>query len=188
MMITTIIVPNQEHVKERLCVVTPVSSTPDGFARFINKFGNHRDFWWLWSDGEDIKTLTSDFDITRLFSQVDIVFEYNPSSENWQVIQPDSKTPAFRSWMSVEDFLKFFNFPMQECKRVCPLCHRVYKMSFTTDEWHALGEWNRGEVKIQDAFPKLNPVERDWLKSGYCPNCQDLIGLNPDKTDRISII
>lgn len=30
-------------------------------------------------------------------------------------------------------------------------------------------------MSVQDAFPHLNPVEREFLITGYCPDCQKLL-------------
>ena len=57
----------------------------------------------------------------------------------------------------------------------CPMCGECYDISLTEDQRERyFRSWNR-EVLIQDALPELNPMEREFLKTGYCPKCQRLL-------------
>lgn len=52
--------------------------------------------------------------------------------------------------------------------RTCPLCNKEYIMYVDTKEYT---DYING-AKVQDAFKDLNPMEREFIKSGYCPECQ----------------
>ena len=60
--------------------------------------------------------------------------------------------------------------------RICPTCEEKWGIKLTDKEWKRYGEWRwYKSVMIQEALPKLNPMEREFLKSGYCPECQSLL-------------
>lgn len=64
-----------------------------------------------------------------------------------------------------------------EIKRTCPMCGRTFVMTLTEDEAEKLELYNAGFGLIQDVFPELNPMEREFLnpRSGYCPECQSMM-------------
>ena len=58
-------------------------------------------------------------------------------------------------------------------------------MTLTKDEGMQFNEWMYKHKLIQDCFPSFNPMEREFIKTGYCPDCQTLLfGTNFD-SDRI---
>ena len=56
--------------------------------------------------------------------------------------------------------------------RECPMCGKEYIMYVDPVDYE---KYMSGEGFIQDVFPYLNPMEREFIKTGYCPNCQDEI-------------
>lgn len=54
--------------------------------------------------------------------------------------------------------------------RICPICKRQSYMNVDRDKADMIGL-----VPIQDLFPELNVVERKFLKSGYCNECQYML-------------
>lgn len=59
----------------------------------------------------------------------------------------------------------------------CPMCHRTATLSLTYEELNKVILYQNGYIKglIQDIFPKFNPVEREFVKTGYCVACQQLL-------------
>lgn len=60
-------------------------------------------------------------------------------------------------------------------KDQCPFCHKHFRMVLTNDQDRRLWEWRNGDGHIQEKFPELNATEREFLLSGYCPECQKII-------------
>lgn len=55
----------------------------------------------------------------------------------------------------------------------CPMCDKTHQMTLSDAQSNRLWEWEQGFGAIQELLPDLNPVEREFLKSGYCPDCQE---------------
>ena len=55
----------------------------------------------------------------------------------------------------------------------CPMCGVTLAFGLTDDEYVAFR--NKGQRFIQDVLPHFDKVEREFLKTGYCPDCQSLI-------------
>lgn len=55
-------------------------------------------------------------------------------------------------------------------KKVCPCCGRNVKMRDVDDSKMFL--WQIRFANIQDIFPEMNPMEREFIITGYCPECQ----------------
>lgn len=53
--------------------------------------------------------------------------------------------------------------------RFCPMCGAEHRMEVDAN---SLREYERGNGFAQDLLPDLNPVEREFLITGYCPECQ----------------
>ena len=67
----------------------------------------------------------------------------------------------------------------------CPMCGERHFIELTDEQADKLyGYWHNGE-HIQDVFPELNAVEREFIKTGYCPSCQEMIFGNGE-TSKIS--
>lgn len=57
-------------------------------------------------------------------------------------------------------------------KQTCPICGQKHELEVDAQRLHL---WMSGELLIQEALPDLNPVEREFVKLGYCPECQALL-------------
>lgn len=68
-------------------------------------------------------------------------------------------------------------------KDQCPFCHKHFRMVLTNAEDSGVWAWRNGEY-IQNALPTLNATEREFLMTGYCPHCQEIIFGNGE-TERI---
>ena len=67
----------------------------------------------------------------------------------------------------------------------CSMCGACRYIILTDEEMDAFRKYLRGGLLIQECLPSLNKCEREFLKSGYCPDCQELIFGNGE-TERIS--
>ena len=54
----------------------------------------------------------------------------------------------------------------------CTMCGEVN--SIQADEKRYRKLINREDF-VQNLFPEYNPMEREFIKTGYCPRCQKLI-------------
>ena len=72
-----------------------------------------------------------------------------------------------------------------EVTEQCDMCGACRHMTLTDKEMDAFRKYLRGGSLIQECLPGLNKCEREFLKSGYCPDCQELIFGNGE-TERIS--
>ena len=54
----------------------------------------------------------------------------------------------------------------------CPMCGGVHFMEVDEEK---LYEYEFTRALIQEVFPDLNPHEREFIKTGYCPECQELL-------------
>ena len=66
----------------------------------------------------------------------------------------------------------------------CPMCGEWHFIELTPEMDEGLQRWFDGEF-IQDALPMLNPMEREFIKTGYCPECQKLLFGTEYKSDLI---
>jgi hypothetical protein len=54
----------------------------------------------------------------------------------------------------------------------CPFCGNAHSVEVKEDDYF---DWQFGGVLAQNAFPYLNPTERDQLISQVCPKSQEKI-------------
>lgn len=66
----------------------------------------------------------------------------------------------------------------------CPMCSGRWSIELNEDQERRFFEYKHSGKLIQDALPDLNAVEREFLKLGYCPECQKEI-FDCDETDKI---
>lgn len=59
---------------------------------------------------------------------------------------------------------------MVTVKITCQSCGEVH--TFNVDE-NALTRFAKGEIHIQDAFPDMDPGDREMFLSGLCGKCYD---------------
>lgn len=53
--------------------------------------------------------------------------------------------------------------------RECPMCGKEHIMYVDSDKFN---RYATGDELIQDVFKDLNPLEREFIKTGYCEDCQ----------------
>ena len=66
----------------------------------------------------------------------------------------------------------------------CDMCGRRSRIVLTEEELEAYREYLAGGQLIQECLPSLNRCEREFLKSGYCTDCQEMLFGNGE-SDRI---
>ena len=62
-----------------------------------------------------------------------------------------------------------------EVERQCGMCGQKSRIKLSERELEAYERYLKGDELIQDCLPTLNRVEREFLKSGYCTDCQELL-------------
>lgn len=62
-----------------------------------------------------------------------------------------------------------------EVAQRCDMCGRKSRIKLTDDELEAYRGYLAGGQLIQECLPSLNRCEREFLKSGYCTNCQEML-------------
>ena len=66
----------------------------------------------------------------------------------------------------------------------CPMCGSSKTMRLTAEDVRGVERYNAGAL-AQDAFPSMNPMEREFMITGYCPKCQSLLFGTNFKSERI---
>ncbi len=56
----------------------------------------------------------------------------------------------------------------------CSMCGQETNLKLLDSEIEGLERYFSGEL-IQECLPSLNKVEREFIKSGYCSDCQELL-------------
>ena len=64
----------------------------------------------------------------------------------------------------------------------CPMCGEQNKITMQKRQYEELHSRTK---PIQEIFQEWNPMEREFVKSGYCPDCQELLFGSNYKSDRI---
>lgn len=71
--------------------------------------------------------------------------------------------------------------------KICPMCGRRTYLRMTEEE----NQWRKYVCfggHIQDRFPDMDVQKREFIKSGYCPDCQKtLFGTEYDRSDFIIV-
>ena len=57
----------------------------------------------------------------------------------------------------------------------CPMCSKDYTLVLSDAEAKQYMNYMCGDSLIQEALPEFNPAEREFIKSGYCEDCQKLL-------------
>ena len=57
----------------------------------------------------------------------------------------------------------------------CPMCSKHCGIELDNDQERRLFEWRSGDGYIQEKLGDLNSTEREFLKTGYCLDCQALL-------------
>lgn len=71
-------------------------------------------------------------------------------------------------------------------RQVCPMCKRTF--TITDVNLSDIRAYKNGSGMIQSSFAKLNPMEREFIKTGYCPDCQKKIFDTDYTSDRIQLL
>ncbi len=71
-----------------------------------------------------------------------------------------------------------------EVYKLCPMCDEQHYIELSNEQARKLFEYEHGKGYIQEIFPEFNKAEREFLKTGYCPKCQEMIFGNGE-TDKI---
>lgn len=64
---------------------------------------------------------------------------------------------------------------MVEVYRLCPMCDKQHYMKLSNEQSRKLWEYEQGGLLIQEQFAELERAEREFLKTGYCSDCQEQI-------------
>lgn len=56
--------------------------------------------------------------------------------------------------------------------KTCPMCGSTFTINLTDDLVKKYNSYKYSNELIQDVLPELNPMEREFLMTGMCPNCQ----------------
>ena len=62
-----------------------------------------------------------------------------------------------------------------EVAQTCGMCGRESYLELTDSELEAYRGYLAGGQLIQECLPSLNRCEREFLKSGYCTDCQEML-------------
>lgn len=64
----------------------------------------------------------------------------------------------------------------------CPMCGKYFEktLNVTREQMHRY--YNREDL-IQNIFPDLTPSEREFIKTGYCDECQNILFAPPEEED-----
>ena len=57
----------------------------------------------------------------------------------------------------------------------CPMCGRESELELTNEEVMGYFQYREGMDLIQVCLPTLKSYEREFIKTGYCPECQKLL-------------
>jgi len=64
----------------------------------------------------------------------------------------------------------------------CPLCGKANSMPVDIEKYD---RYMNGTELIQRVFPELNPIEREFIKTGYCVECQKMLFGSEYTSDKI---
>ena len=71
-----------------------------------------------------------------------------------------------------------------EVEKQCPMCGRFTKKILNTKATsQQITDYYYGRILIQDAFPDLSANEREFIKTGYCDKCQNILFAPPEDED-----
>lgn len=72
--------------------------------------------------------------------------------------------------------------------KICPMCGRGTYLRMTEEEENQCRKYACFGGHIQDRFPDMDVQKREFIKSGYCPDCQKtLFGTEYDRSDFIIV-
>lgn len=152
-----------------------------GLCKFVRKFqDNPMKLWDIWTDygSEQCHKSSSQEQIMEIATaeNCNLIF-YNTWYETWMILTVSGTYQSLESYISMHDTDVLKNISLE-----CPICHRVGTINFNSKEWRAYSAWKNKTVKIQNAFPNWKPLEREFLQTGLCPDCQNSLFSTVDTT------
>ena len=57
----------------------------------------------------------------------------------------------------------------------CPMCGGEHYIELTAEQEDKYRRYRGGEGYIQEMFAEFGAVDREFIKTGYCPQCQELL-------------
>ena len=60
-------------------------------------------------------------------------------------------------------------------KKECPMCGKTHFVKLTEVEYDQYKKYIAYGSLIQNALSNTSPTVREFLKTGYCPECQELL-------------
>ena len=74
-----------------------------------------------------------------------------------------------------EEFVKDDEDDTYPVYKVCPMCGKQHKLNLTCSEYLDFDFKYPHRIPIQEIFPNMSKMEREFLQTGYCPKCQELL-------------
>lgn len=74
-----------------------------------------------------------------------------------------------------------------QIRKVCPMCEREVILCLTRQQTKELEEYQRYGGLIQDRMPSQDRFGREFIKTGYCPECQEML-FHTECEDSVSYI
>lgn len=68
-------------------------------------------------------------------------------------------------------------------RRQCPMCGKIDAKEIEIDDEAWMHYCCYGTKPIQNYFPDLTPSEREYIKTGYCYKCQDILFAPPEEEE-----
>lgn len=86
------------------------------------------------------------------------------TDEEFNALVEDTKQKLLKA-------IENFSTDQEVIKHECPMCSKVCEITVDADSYN---KYKQGAF-IQDAFANLNPAEREFIKTGYCLDCQEIL-------------
>lgn len=69
-------------------------------------------------------------------------------------------------------------------EKQCPMCGKINtkELEVNKDSWTHYCCYRT--YLIQEYFPNLTPSEREFIKTGYCDNCQNILFSSPEDDEK----
>lgn len=74
-----------------------------------------------------------------------------------------------------------------QIRKVCPMCEREVILRLTNQQTMELEEYQRYGGLIQDRMPSQDRFGREFIKTGYCPECREML-FHTECEDSVSYI
>ena len=64
---------------------------------------------------------------------------------------------------------------MKLISKQCPMCGETIYMKLEDDAYERWTQYVLYKGLIQNVFPEMDAFQREFIKSGYCPKCQEAL-------------